>query len=246
MKIFDKILELASIYSLETHDVVEALRSATLESIHLAADEDIEAYYVDNKLIFNVRKIAKKSIEMGSDSAAAEERRILDITKPAVYAKIVKKFQDRLDEMAQQTKLFNILDFMANGSGVCKGEIIGSNKNGYFIKTHYGEGYMPSHQQVEKEAISGLYKVGRELEFSIEKAYDTGDKINIILSRRSAKLAKFIVFRDFSKESVLFDVKRKCGFYTKIYHDARTKPSANMTKQLRYIFGGERIIYRAS
>lgn len=243
MKIQDKIKEISAIYSLETPDVIEALRIATKQSIKLRELEDLVAYYEGEKIVFAIQNLRKRAVEMGSGATELDCSRTVDITKdPKLYEKIVKKFQERLDEASTNSSLIKVSDLINYGEGICTGTISKVTNNGFFVKTPYGPAFCPIKYHVLKESTIGLYKVGRELDFSIQRVQIKDSKLHIVLARNTEKLANFMIRKNFSSESVLFKVKRKCGVFTKIYHDYRTVPSEQMLKKLRYMFGGEKIV----
>lgn len=245
MKLAQRIGEIASVYSLETQDVVELLREATSESIELRKGEDIGAYYKDNNIVFIVKENINPLLRLDYTSGN-EAARTIDITKNRnLYKNILAKFQQKLEEGSARTSLIKILELKKHGNGICKGEIVRLTRNGFFVKTAYGSAFCRNNQQVLKEAEIGLYKHEKVLDFYIKDASISEGKLRINVSRTAEELTNFIIQENFSTEAVLFNVKRKCGVYVRIYHDARITPSDEMTKKLRYLFGGENIIYRA-
>lgn len=244
---FTQIDSIASVYAIEPVDVVEALRKATESCIEMRPNEELDAVYRGKKLVFVIRKSVKASPEMGSSlSINLESERVVDITKnTTLYSKILSVFQDNLAARSAQDRYVKALTLMEIGSGIVHGEITTITNQGFFVKTSFGEGFCPLHQQVAKESQLGLYRTSRELEFALLKAYVRKGQLRLLLSRASEKLANFIVNENFGDELVLFGVKRKCGIFTKIYHASATKPNEQTIKKLRYLFGGERIIFRA-
>jgi hypothetical protein len=172
-------------------------------------------FYVNNSRIINMKP-----------STITTASKYLEKT---ALARAIAKEAERLNQDAESQTLTN-------------GTIDEATNNGYFVTLPNLRAFMPLKEAIGQEAKTGCYAIGATLWFSVvSSSVRRGGKPRVILSRRSALLARTIAERFFASYGFI-DIKRKAGVKQTIL--LRAFPSRELQLKYQSYFPTERIVYQ--